>query len=53
MRHLQKLTYWGFPAAVMPRCFPVSLKYIKLYPLSWERSVPEGLRDSELRESLS
>ena len=44
MKHLQRLTYKGFPAACMPEGFPQSLRYINLEPDTWSRSLPEGLK---------
>ncbi len=45
MESLQTLKYSGFPAALMPRAFPRSLRSIQLYPDDWACDLAPGLRE--------
>ena len=45
MESLQTLSYSGFPAALMPRAFPRSLRSIQLHPDDWACDLPPGLRE--------
>ena len=44
MRHLQMLTYEGFPSASMPKEFPHSLRSIRIAPTDWRLGLPGGLK---------